>query len=121
MNRLERRKYSKSIPRHTSKTTNKIILALNAIDNQIKEFINDILKDLNINSDNIYYKTELDKLCYNVLLYNSETKQTVGHSWLLTIFLELCSKKRIEFEMNTVIRKMILKLKEINVKETIWV
>ena len=37
------------------------------------------------------------------------------------MFLEMCANRKIEFEMNTVVRKMLIELRDTQSKETIWV
>lgn len=84
---------------------------LNLIDQQIKVFVSDICKDVGFSYENLYLKTDLDKAMYTITLYKADTKQTVRHSWSIDEFLVMCQdKERLEFQMNHVMRRMILKL-----------
>jgi hypothetical protein len=101
---------------------NKINNALKVIDDQLKGFIKDICLDAGVDIDNTYCKTELKDFCYNLYYFDKERRQTVGHSWPMVDFLELCSRpNRIQMEMNVIVRQMIIKLQEINSDETVWV
>jgi hypothetical protein len=122
VNRAERRAYMKSIPKKVTAPQNRINQAFKVIDEQIKEFANNVIRDIGVKSDTLYFKSEIANFCYNIYFYESERRQTVGFSWPITKFLEVCSNKdRVELEMNMVIRKMIFKLQEINSTEVVWV
>lgn len=91
---------------------NKIGNAMKIINKEIVQFIKNIMNDCNVNTDTIYYKLEFKDMCYKILLFNSETGTIAGKAWSLTEFLELCSNKKIEFEINIIVRKLLIKLEE---------
>lgn len=89
----------------------KLFAGLAQIDNSIKDFVKDII--CNIADDKVYYvKTELMSQCYTLYLFNSERQATVGVSWPLADFLEKCENKKIEYDVNLKVRKMVLKFNE---------
>ena len=77
------------------------------IDNSIKKFVEEIVCNQTGDSSVYYIKTELMSQCYNLYLYNSERRITVGVSWLLVDFLQKCENKTIEYEVNTKITRML--------------
>lgn len=77
------------------------------IDNSIKKFVEEIVCNQTGDSSVYYIKTELMSQCYNLYLYNSERRITVGVSWLLVDFLQKCENKTIEYEVNTKVTRMI--------------
>lgn len=91
---------------------NKIGNAMKIINKEIVQFIKNIMTDCDVNTDIIYYKLEFKDMCYKILLFNSETGTIAGKAWSLTEFLELCSNKKIEFEINIIVRKLLIKLEE---------
>lgn len=95
--------------------------ALKIIDEEIRSFVESIVGDVEGSTDNVFYKTSIENMHYLLYLYNKESGQTVGHAWGLTVFLEMCANRKIEFEMNTVVRKMLIDLRDKQSKETIWV
>ena len=96
-------KIVKNNPQYTQ-----MLAGIYQIDLTIKSFIKDIIA--NKTDDSVYYiKTELQGPCYNLYLYNSNIKSTVGASWLLADFLEKCDNKTIEFDINDKISLMIKK------------
>lgn len=89
----------------------KMFAGLAQIDNTIKSFVKDIVTQTA--DSNIYYiKTELMSQCYTLYLFNIERQCTVGVSWPLIDFLKMCENKSIEIEVNSKVRKMILKFNE---------
>jgi hypothetical protein len=89
-----------------------LFLSLKTIDSSIQNFIKQIVKDAVPDDNNYYCKTELMNQCYTIYLYNTERRAVVGKTWPLVDFLELCQRKRIEMELNTQLRKMIMKFDE---------
>lgn len=86
----------------------KMFAGLAQIDNHVKKFIEDIV--CNQTDGSVYYiKTELSGHCYNLYLYNIETRSTVGVSWPLAEFLERCENKSLELELNLKVSSMLQK------------
>lgn len=100
----------------------RMFAGLAQIDNKIKDFVKDIVCQI-ANADVYYIKTELMAQCYTLYLYNVEQAVTVGASWPLANFLEMCENKSIEMEINTKVRQMILKFGEKNLPtdKIIWI
>lgn len=89
-----------------------LFISLKTIDTTIQGFLKQIINDA-VDDANMYYtKTELMNQCYTIYIYNSERRATVGKTWPLADFLELCQKHRIEMELNVNVRKMLLKFDE---------
>jgi hypothetical protein len=89
----------------------KMFAGLAQIDNYIKKFVEDIVR--NQTDPSIYYiKTELMAQCYTLYLFNSERQATVGVSWPLADFLTKCEDKTIELDMNIKVKRMISKFGE---------
>lgn len=86
----------------------KMFSGLAQIDNHVKKFIEDIV--CNQTDGSVYYiKTELSGHCYNLYLYNVETRATVGVGWTLVEFLEKCEHKTLELELNLKVSSMLQK------------
>lgn len=100
----------------------KMFTALAQVDNTIKKFAEDIVCN-KVDSSLYYLKTEIDAQCYSLYLYNQERNATVGVSWPLVDFLQMCRDKRMEVEMNTKITKMLLRFEDTNLDtaNTNWI
>lgn len=109
-------KLVKKNPRYT-----KMFTGLAQIDNHVKRFIEDII--CNHTDGSVYYiKTELKGQCYNLYLYNVETKATVGASWILVDFLKKCEQKTLEVELNSIVSTMLQKFKtKLDLNKTNWI
>lgn len=89
----------------------KMFAGLAQIDNYIKKFVEDIVR--NETDPSIYYiKTELMAQCYTLYLFNSERQATVGTSWPLIDLLQRCEYKTIEYDINIKVKQMITKFGE---------
>lgn len=99
----------------------KMFIGLAQIDTHVKKFIEDIV--CNQTDGSLYcIKTELSNLCYNLYLYNIETKATVGVSWILTEFLMKCEQKTLELELNTKISLMLQKFgSKLDIDKVHWI
>ena len=100
----------------------RMFAGLAQIDNSIKKFIENIVCN-QVDDSSIYYiKTELESQCYNLYLFNTERKVTVGMSWLLVDFLQKCEDKTIEYEMNDKVPRMIQMFgkKDLNTNKVNW-
>lgn len=99
----------------------RMFAGLAQIDNSIKKFVEEIVCN-EVGDISIYYiKTELMSQCYNLYLYNSEQKATVGTSWLLVDFLKMCEDKTIEYEMNDKVSRMVKMFdKKLRTDKTNW-
>lgn len=87
----------------------KTIFALSRIHIEIEKFVKEIVKDAYKNVDDIHYKIGLDGPYYKIGLYNSKTKITVVKPYELMEFMDMCTKKKIEMELNLRVREMLLK------------
>ena len=84
---------------------------LKLIDQQIKKFVSDICKDVGFSYENLYIKTDLDKTLYRISLYKADTKRMAKYTWSIDEFLLMCQdKEQLEYRMNEVIRRLILKM-----------
>lgn len=93
-----------------------LYLGLQKIDTQIKEWVKEEI--INSSNPDIYYiKTELMSQCFNIMLYNSERQVTVGVSWPLAEFLEMCSNKTIQSQVISSTLKMLIKFNEKKIKK----
>lgn len=97
----------RAAPQHTN-----LFIGLSQIDKFVKQVIKDTIINHANDPDIFYIKTEIDEDCYVLSLFNSETEKIINHSWPLTMFLQLCKEKRIEFEMQKKTFQMIQKLTE---------
>lgn len=84
---------------------------LKLIDQQIKKFVSDICKDVGFSYENLYIKTDLDKTLYRISLYKADTQRMAKYTWSIDEFLLMCQdKEQLEYRMNEVIRRLILKM-----------
>ena len=84
---------------------------LKLIDQQIKKFVSDICKDVGFSYENLYIKTDLDKTLYSISLYKADTQRMAKYTWSIDEFLLMCQdKEQLEYRMNEVIRRFILKM-----------
>ena len=99
-----------------------VIRSLSVIDNEIKKFLKQIAIDCDVDNG-MYFKTEIDPqfFKYKILIHNTTTNQTAGKAWDLKQFLDMCAAKKIELEINTVARQLILKSSDRSVEEIIWI
>lgn len=86
------------------------LVAMRKINEEITKFVKDIVTSVGVNPDTTYCKCDCENACYNIVLCNSTTGKLVGKSWNLIDFLDLCYRKKIEFELNMSVREMITKL-----------
>lgn len=81
------------------------------IDQQIKRFVSDICKDVGFSDENVYIRTSVEAGMYKLEILNARTTQQVDFFWSMEHFLEMCQNRdQLTMTMNTVIRKLILKL-----------
>ena len=84
---------------------------LKLIDQQIKKFVSDICKDVGFSYVNLYIKTDLDKTLYSISLYKADTQRMAKYTWSIDEFLLMRQdKEQLEYRMNEVIRRLILKM-----------
>ena len=100
--------------------------SLKAIDTKIKEYAKDIVEQRASNPPAVYIKTELMGQCFNLYLFSTETKLTVGTIWPLVDFLEKCEKQTIEYDVQERIIKMLVRLGKPKTRRTdtdkiIWI
>lgn len=100
---------AKTDPKYT-----KMYLGLQTIDKTIKSFVTEIIEDIAPSEEisSYFIKTELMSQCYSLYLYYAPMHVIVGVSWPLADFLEKCGSKKIEMDLNTKVRQMILKFKD---------
>lgn len=82
------------IARRFPKMTN-FLKGIQEIDLRIKNHIKEVTIDKCKNSDQYYLKTELQNQCYNVYLFQAESRKTVGFSIPLADLLEKCQNKTV--------------------------
>lgn len=87
----------------------KTIFALSRIHIEIEKFIKEIVKDAYKNAEDIHYNLGVEGPYYKVGLYNSKTKITIVKNYELMEFMNMCTEKKIEMELNLRIREMLLK------------
>ena len=98
-------------------------MGLAMIDNTTNNFVKAIVESLVDDVDHYYVKTEIQNQCYSVMLYNTDRAATVGYSWPMANFLEMCSKQTLEMEMNIRVKQMIDKFddKKLSTTRINWV
>lgn len=98
-----------------------IATTLKQIDGLIKGFVKDVCKDMGVDTNALFYKTEVKNGCYILSIFRSSDKHMVKFGWTMEEFLTICSNKdKVEYEFNTAIRKMILNL-DVKSDTSIWV
>lgn len=92
----------------------KVQNSLNNIDKTIRNVVSEIINKTVSDKEKIntlYLKTEYKEMTYNLIMYSSIKKNTVGKSWTIVDLLEKCSgKEDIIFELNKVIKTLLFKL-----------
>lgn len=91
-----------------------MLAGLAKIDKLIKDYVNDIVSNHD-DYTKYFIKTELMAQCYALYLFNTERGATVATTWPLVDFLEMCENKRIEYEVQAKVIKMIAKFGESNI------
>lgn len=111
-------KLAKSSPQYTS-----MFGGLYQIDSWVKKLVTDIIDNTVDNVSTYYIKTALEGQCYSLYLFNTERQVTVGVSWPLVTFLQLCEAKALEIEITPKVKQMLRKFKETNLlkDKTNWV
>ena len=92
----------------------KVQTYLDNIDKTIQNIVSEIINKTVTDKEKIntlYLKTEYKEMTYNLIMYSSIKKNTVGKSWTVVDLLETCSgKEDIIFELNKVIKTLLFKL-----------
>lgn len=96
----------------------KLFMGLAMIDNTTQNIIKDAIANSVSNVDEYYIKTELSNHCYSVYVYNINSNATVGYSWLLSDFLNMCSDKRIESSIKDTVKKILKGFDKKNISTT---
>lgn len=88
-------------------------MRLNTIDLLIKNFIKKAIAEITKEPLLYSYKTEFKDKLYIISLHHSGLNKVVQEPILLkTLFTEICStEERVELEMNRIIRKLIIDVK----------
>jgi hypothetical protein len=109
---------AKTSPEHKN-----LYMGLAMIDNTTNNFVKAIVESLVDNVNHYYVKTEIQNQCYSVMLYNTDRAATVGYSWPMANFLEMCSKQTLEMEMNIRVKQMIDKFndKKLSTTKINWI
>lgn len=109
---------AKTSPEHKN-----LYMGLAMIDNTTNNFVKAIVESLVDDVDHYYVKTEIQNQCYSVMLYNTDRATTVGYSWPMANFLEMCSNQTLEMEMNIRVKQMINKFddKKLSTSRINWV
>ena len=82
---------------------------LHSINEQIKLFVQAIGEDLQLNEEELFFKTTFEKMCYCISLYHKGYNQTITYAIPIDEFLVACQQKTIEVLLNEKIREMLLK------------
>lgn len=101
--------------------TNDAKEAFNLLIWQVRQFIRDIVKECCGNPEVYSTRIEVSDSMVKVLIYNSETDEIVGQVYELSKFLNLCKEKKIEFQLNTDVRKLVLKSQDKSNRRLRWV
>lgn len=97
-----------------SKEHKQLFMALAMIDKTMQDFVKDIIAD-SVSEEELkeyYIKTEIMNHCYSLYIFNRTQQVTVGVSWPIAEFLTMCAGKKLEMELNTKIKRMLLKFEE---------
>ena len=80
----------------------------------VNQFVKKILFEICNNIDDIYIQSGVDDdmKIYTICIFNKKTNCAVQLTYPLKEFLELVNSKKIEFELNKKIRKMVLMSEE---------
>lgn len=108
-------------------TDKNMTYTLQQIDKEIVSFIYSIINDVT-SSEGFYLKTDFSFMSYNIYLYFKGTNCIVGKTWPIIDFLKLGSEKKLEYEINIVVRDMIVKAKDKrntskspDLKDVLWI
>lgn len=71
-------------------------------------FIKDIVGECTADATKYHMRLEVSQQCVKVLIYNQDSGQIVGQAYDIKRFLELCQTKKIEFQLNQDVRRLIL-------------
>lgn len=96
----------------------KLFTGLAMIDKTTQDIIKDTVANSVNNVDEYYIKTELSNHCYSVYIYNTDSNATVGYSWLLSEFLNMCSSKTIESNIQDKVKKILKEFNKKNISTT---
>lgn len=99
------------IPKDHSGTA-KVKLMLLAIDKEVQKFVHQIVNDSVQDAEDLYFKTEFKGVLYSVSMYSSTTNAIACKDWPVIQFLEMGAGKKLEMELNTVVKKLILTVKD---------
>ena len=86
-----------------------MFLGLTKIDSLVRDLSRQIICSLSYAPDEYFIKTELQCQCYNLFLFKTNSNAIVGTSWTIIDFLDRCSNKLIEADINERINKMLAK------------
>ena len=100
-----------------SKTKN----SLAVINGEITKFVRRIVEDNAKNPKLVSSRLEIKQNCWLISLYNAETNQTASKAWPMDDFVKMCSYKKIEFELNVAVKKLILIIEDKSNGATIFI
>lgn len=94
---------------------------LSLIDDQIRKFVTDIVKDSYKENKDIYLKTCYDLKEYIISFLSIKTGNVIATTIPITILMDDCINKRLESKLNFLVRKMIVRFDDNHQDKIIWV
>ena len=94
---------------------------LSKIDELVKKFITDIVKDSYKDDKDIYLKTYYDTQQYIISFLSMKTGNVIATAMPIQVLMEDCINKKIESKLNLLIRKMIVRFEDAHQNKPIWV
>ena len=89
---------------------NKLQEALDRVNYEVRHFVMEIAGDTVDDLDNYYIKTGFFNNTYEINLFYKPTGYVANKTWIAEEFLTLGATKKLELEINQVVKKMILAL-----------
>lgn len=88
---------------------------------EVRGFIKNIIQESVAEAEKYSMRLEVSDNMIKILIYNSETQQMVGQCYELKKFLGFCKDKKIEFQLNNDVRKLVLKSQEKSNRRLKWI
>lgn len=90
----------------------KIKSTLKQIDLEVQKFVYDIVNDSADDVSDLYFKTEFLGMLYGISLFSTQTQAIARKEWPVVDFLELGRDGKLELEINTAVKKLILTVRD---------
>lgn len=88
---------------------------------EVRGFVKNIIQESVAEAEKYSMRLEVSDNMIKILIYNSETQEMVGQCYELEKFLKLCKEKKIEFQLNNDVRKLVLKSQEKSNRRLQWI